>query len=90
MGGWDGIFGNLTLCIGVGTSRNANDDCLLCVGDAFIWTVRALTKLGEDRKKQLRFLLQIVHMFYVPLMGNDAIINGVPLAQHPGPLNTAT
>ena len=59
--GWDGIWANLGLCIGVGIKRDANNDSLLCPDDVFVWSERTLAKLGggggELRAKQLRFAL---------------------------------
>lgn len=49
--GWDGLLDNLMLCISVGVSNNANNHCLLRLGRVFVWTVRTLTKLGENREK---------------------------------------
>lgn len=86
------MLDNLTLCIGIGVSRNASNDYLLLLGRAFIWTELTMTKWGEDRKKRPRFLMQMVHLFYVLLMvmGNTVIVGGVPFVQYLGPLNTAT
>ena len=46
-----------------------------------------MAKLGHDREKQMRFLFQMMHLFYSLLMGGDAIIDGVPFQQYLGPLN---
>ena len=90
LGGWYGTFPSLALCIGVGISRMANNDCLLQPNSVFIWSERTMNKLGEDREKRLRFAFQMIEFFYMLLMGNDAIINSVPFQQYLGPLGSAT
>jgi len=49
LGGYDGTFESLTFCIGVGMKTEADHDCLLRCGGAFVWTVRTLEKLGPCR-----------------------------------------
>ena len=86
LGGWDGTFPCLELCIGIGINKAENKDCLLQEGGAFIWSDRTIAKIGNDREKRMRFLLQMVQFFYALMMGNDAIIDSVPFKQYLGPL----
>ena len=88
LGGWDGTFPSLNLCIGVGISKLTNNDCLFQPGGAFVWTERTNCKLGEDREKRSRFAFQMMEFFYSLLMGGDAIINSVPFQQYLGPLGS--
>ena len=87
LGGWNGVFPSLTLCVGVAVSKLCDNDCLVRSGGAFIWTERTMAKSGRDREKQMRFLFQMMHLFYSLLMGGDAIIDGVPFQQCLGPLS---
>ena len=64
LGGWDGTFASLTLCIGIGINRSANNDCLLRPEGAFVWSDRTRTKLGDDKEKRMRYLLQILQLLY--------------------------
>ena len=48
--------------------------------------VRTLAKLGMDRDKRMRFLLQMMQLFYSPMMGKGAIVDGLPFQQHLGPV----
>ena len=88
LGGWSGIFKGLTLCVGIGVRAGASRDCLLSSDGVFVWTVRTLTKLGPDRDKRMRFLLQMMQLFYSLMMGKDAIVDGVPFQQLLGPSRT--
>ena len=73
------------MCIGVGVKSGANVDCLLGSEGAFVWTMRTLMKLGADRHKQMRFLLQMMQLFYSLMMGKDEIVDGVQFQQLRGP-----
>ena len=88
LGGWSGTFESLTLCVGIGFRSGTSRDCLLASDGAFVWTVRTLMKLGPDRDKRMRFLLQMMQLFYSLMMGKDAIVDGVPFQQHLGPVRT--
>ena len=57
LGGYDGTFEKLVLCIGVGIKKEAIHDCLLRCGDTFVWTRRTLEKLWICRGKRMHFLL---------------------------------
>ena len=59
LGGWSGTFGSLVLCIGIGIEKDANHDCLLRDTGVFLWTMPMLEKLGSDRGKRMKFLLQM-------------------------------
>ena len=90
-GGYCGIFDDLNLCIGI--DPTANNDCLTRRDNGlFVWTDRTMIKLGEStegnniKEKQMRLALQIVQLMYSLMMGNDAIIDGIPLKQYLGPL----
>ena len=82
------MFPCLTLCIGIGVNKLGNNDCLVHPDGLFVWTERTMTKLGNDREKQTRFLFQMIHLFYSLLMGGEAIIDGVPFQQYLGPLSS--
>jgi len=88
LGGRSGTFEGLTLCISIGFRSGASRDCLLASDGAFVWRVRTLIKLGPDRDKRMRFLLQMMQLFYSLKMGKDAIVDGVPFQQHLGPVRT--
>ena len=81
-----GTFESLVFCIGVGIKKEANNDCLLQCGGAFVWTVRTLEKLGTCRGKRMRFLLQMMEFFYSISMGRDAIWDAIPFSQYLGVL----
>ena len=68
LGGWDRLFPYLTLCIGIGVSKLGDNDCLVRPDGVFVWTERTMTKLGNDREKQTRFLFQMIHLFYSLLL----------------------
>ena len=88
LGGWDGTFPNLEMCIGIGVRKTTENDCLLRQDGVFVWSDRTMAKLGGKNKEQrMRFLLQMIQFFYTLMMGDDAIINGVPFQQYLGPLN---
>ena len=53
LGGWNGTFESLVLCIGIGINRDANNDSLLRPDGSFVWTERTLAKLGGDKEKQV-------------------------------------
>ena len=57
LGGYNGTFESLVLCIGVGIKKEAVHDCLLWCGGAFVWSRRTLEKLGNRRGERMRFLL---------------------------------
>jgi hypothetical protein len=40
-----------------------------------VWTAQMLTKLGKDRQERMLQLMQMVQLFYVLLMGSNAIID---------------
>ena len=61
-----------------------NNDCLLRPDGAFVWSDRTRAKLGDDKEKRMRFLLQMMQPFYALMIGNDAAIDGIPFQQHPG------
>ena len=77
---------SLTLCISIGTNDGANNDCLLCPDGAFVWSDRKHAKLGDDKEKRMRFLLQMLQLFYALMMGKDAMIDGIPFQQYLGPV----
>ena len=89
LGGFDGTFESLVFCIGVGIKKEADHDCLLRCGGAFVWTIRTLEKLGTCRGKRMRFLLQMMEFFYSISMGRDAIWDAVPFSQYLGVLGSA-
>ena len=74
--------------MGIGVRTGASRDCLLSSDGVFVWTVRTLMKLGSDRDKRMRFLLQMMQLFYSLMMGKDAIVDGVPFQQLLGPVRT--
>jgi hypothetical protein len=86
LGGWDGMFASLTLCIGIGINRSTNNKCLLRPDGAFVSTDPTRAKLGDDKEKRMRFLLQMMQLFYAPMMGKDVTIDGIPFQQHLGPV----
>ena len=86
LGGWDGEFSSLDLCIGFAFDKSAENDCLLRNDGIFIWSERTLSKLGDDKEKRVRFLLQMMQFLYSLMMGRDAITEGVPFQQYLGPL----
>ena len=45
-----------------------------------------LAKLGMDLGKRMRFLLQMMQLFYSLMMGKAAIVDGLPFQQHLGPV----
>ena len=51
-------------------------DCLLRPDGTFVWSDRTRTKLGNDKEKLMRFLLQMLQLFYALMMGKDAMIDG--------------
>ena len=80
----------MTLCIGIGINRSANNDCLLRPDGAFVWSDRTRAKLGDDKEKRMRFLLQMMQLFYALMMGKDVMIDGIPFHQHLGPVRAQT
>ena len=80
---------SLTLCIGVGVSKLGDNSCLLQPDRVFIWTKRTTNKLGEGRDKRIRFIFQMIELFYLLLMGGDAVVSRVPFQQYLGPLGGA-
>jgi len=88
LGRWDETFASLTLCIGIGINSGGNNDCLLRPGGVFIWTDRTRAKLGNDKEKRMRFLLQMLQLFYALMIGKDAAIAGTPFQQYLGPVRT--
>ena len=72
----------MTLCIGIGISRGANNDCLLRLDGVFVQSVRTRTKLDDDKEKRMRFLLQMLQLFYTLMMDKEATIYGIPFQQH--------
>ena len=48
LGGWNGVFPSLTLCVGVAVSKLGNSDCLVQPDGAFAWTERTMAKLGHE------------------------------------------
>ena len=67
-------------CIGVEIEKGANHDCLLWCSGVSVWTIRTLEKLGTCRRKQMRFMLQMMEFFYSILMGGEAIWDAVPFS----------
>ena len=55
-------------------------DCLLCLNGTFLWSDQTRTKLGDDTKKVIRFLLQMLQLFYALMMSKDAMIGGITFA----------
>ena len=49
---------------------------------------RTRAKLGDDKEKRMRFLLQMLQLFYALMIGKDAAIDGTPFQQHLGPVRT--
>jgi hypothetical protein len=88
LGGWNGTFASLTLCIGIGIKSGGNNDCLLRPDGAFVWSDRTCVKLGNDKEKRMRFLLQMLQLFYALMIGRDAAIDGTPFQQYLGPVRT--
>ena len=86
LGGWDGTFASLTLCIGIGINRGANNDRLLRPDGEFVWSDRTRAKLGDDKEKRMCFLLQMLQLFYALMMGKDVMIDGIPFQQYLGPV----
>jgi hypothetical protein len=54
----------------------------------FVWTDRTRAKLGDDVDKQMRFLLQMLQLFYTLMIGKDAAIDGTPFQQYLGTVRT--
>ena len=53
-----------------------------------VWTDRMRAKLGDDVDKRMRFLLQVLQLFYTLTIGKDATIHGTPFHQYLGPVRT--
>ena len=86
LGGWDGTFPNLKMCIGIGIEKATEKDCLLRQDGVSVWSERTMAKLGGNKEQWMCFLLQMMQFFYTLMMGDNAIINGVPFQQYLGPL----
>ena len=82
LGDRDRTFASLTLCIGIGIKSVGNNDYLLCQDGAFIWMDCTCAKLGNNKETWIRFLLQMLQLFYALMIGKDAAIDGTPFQQY--------
>jgi hypothetical protein len=69
-------------------ARRQQHDCLLRPDCVFVWTDRTRAKLGDDVDKRMRFLLQMLQLFYTLMIGKDAAIDGTPFQQYLGTVRT--
>ena len=44
--------------------------------------------LSNDKEKRMRFLMQMLHLFYALMTVKDEAINGTPFQQYLGPMRT--
>ena len=90
IGRWDGIFPSITMCMSLGVGKLTNNDCLPKSDSMFILTDLTMNKLGEGRDKQMRFMFQMIELFYMPLMGGNAIIDNIHFKRYLELLNGTT
>ena len=57
---------------------------------SYIWVDQTMNKLGEGRDKQMRFMFQMIELFYMPLMGGNAIIDNIHFKRYLELLNGTT
>ena len=82
MGGFNEMFGSFVFCVGVEIKKEANHGCLLGCSVAFVRTMRTLERRGVCRGKRVRFLLQMMQLFFFILIGRDATWEVVSFSQY--------
>ena len=86
-GGWDGVFDNLSMYVGVGFDPNGNNECFTRSEDGvFVWSDVALKKLGEAniagatdiKSKQMTMVCCMFEFLYYLMLDAGAIPGYVP------------